>query len=121
MTINSLSHFKFQNLEVLNLSRNNLSSLDFMSQLFYPNLKEIWLNDNKIKEILPLIKFKNLENIQLKNNQIDNINNLNAFLSEFEFLKTINMKFNNINLNDEKNFNELELIKTKNEKINIIL
>ena len=87
----------FNNLEILILNKNDLKNLSFTEQLECPNLQEIYLSDNYIDDFMPLIKFKTLKIIDLENNEIDNIDNLNSFLSELLVLKNINLKGNRIN------------------------
>ena len=100
-----IQYFKFKNLKKLFLHSNNLSSLSFIDNLDLPNIKEIWVNNNSINEYYPLCKYKTLEFINIRRNCIKNIDNLISFIGEFKQLKKIDIKFNEIDFNDNKNEN----------------
>ena len=109
-SIDLISKFKFQNLQLLYLSCNNLSTLSFIDKLNckIENLEEIWLVSNNLTEFYPLIKFKNLKKINLKGNRINNIEKLVDFVKHFAQLKLINFEENNIDKNNQINSKIIE-------------
>ena len=120
-TIHFIHKFKFNNLQILYLQTNNLSSLSFIDNLELPNIKEIWIKNNKLDEFYPLSKYKTLNFINLRGNCIKNIDNLNSFIDEFKQLKEIDIKDNNIDFNDKKNENIISEIQSKKKiKINYL-
>ena len=114
-SIKIISRFKLENLKILFLNENKLTSIKFLENLECNNLEEIWINHNKIEKYESLMKFKNLKRIELKNNSIKDISYLNDFIKEFKDLKKLNIKENNFDLNDKKNKEILESIKNRNE------
>lgn len=100
-TIGLLKKFKFKNLEVLDISSNNLKSLDFLIELDFVDennnklgeknipLKEIYLNNGDITENEiegkkdSFKKYTNLEKIGLRNNSITNTDCLNSITDFF--------------------------------------
>ena len=112
-SIHFISKFKFNNLKILYLQANNLSSLSFINDLELPNIKEIWLKNNKLDDFYPLSKYKTLNFINLSGNCIKNIDKLVSFIDEFKELKEIDIKDNNIDFNDKKNVNIILEFKKK--------
>ena len=112
-SIHFIKYFKFNNLQKLYLHSNNLSSLSFIDDLNLPNIKEIWINNNSINEYYSLCKYKTLEFINIRRNCIKNINNLISFIEEFIQLKKIDIRYNNINFNDNKNENIILEVKKR--------
>jgi len=120
-TIHFIHKFKFDNLQILYLQTNNLSSLSFIDDLELPNIKEIWMKGNKLNEFYPLSKYKTLNLINLRGNCIKNIDELNSFIAKFNQLKEIDIKDNNIDFNDKNNENIiLEIQNKKKIKINYL-
>lgn len=101
--IKKVHNFSFNNLEILFLHSNNISSLSFIADLELPKIIEFWINSNYIKEYYPLAKYKTLEKIIIRNNNINNIDNLVSFVNSFKNLKELDIKGNNIDLNEGKN------------------
>ena len=102
-SIHIIHNFSFDNLEILFLHSNNLSSLSFIDKLELPKIIEFWINANHIKEYYPLTKYKTLEKIIIRRNFIDNIDDLVPFVKSFNNLITLDIKGNNFDLNDSKN------------------
>ena len=102
-SIHIIHNFSFDNLEILFLHSNNISSLSFIEDLELPKIIEFWINSNCIKEYYPLVKYKTLEKIIIRNNNINNIDNLVSFVNSFKNLKELDIKGNNIDLNEGKN------------------
>ena len=118
--IKILSIFKFHKLKNIYLNINNLSSLEFMQTFNCADLETIWLSDNNIKEFMPLTKYRNLKKIDINTNNINNINCLEEFISNFQQLEVINMKYNNIDLNEIKNIKIINNIRKVGKiKLNI--
>ena len=117
-TIGLLTKFKFKNLEVLDISSNNIESLNFLNNLQFVDennipLKEVYLNNGDItdKELdNPFKKYRNLERIVLKNNLI----------KKFDSLKGITNFFSRINKAPKKDLvidcseNPIESLDSKN-------
>lgn len=116
-TIKLVSNFLFKNLVIIYLSFNIVDSLFFIEKLELPSIKQFYMHTTSITEFYPLIKYKTLEKIILKNNKISNINNLITFVDNLPNLKEFDLRENNIDLNDIKN---KEIIKKVKEKINLI-
>ena len=103
-SIHIIKNFSFNNLEIIYLSKNNLKSLSFIKNLNLPNIKQFWAYYNFIKDYYPLKNYKTLKIINLRHNEIDNIDNLISFVESFEKLKELDISENEFDLNDEKNF-----------------
>ena len=106
-TIHIINNFLFNNLEIIYFSKNNLTSLSFIEKLDLPNIKQFWIYQSFIKDYYPLIKYKTLTKINLRHNEISNIDNLIPFINYFKDLEELNISENSIDLNDEKNWNIL--------------
>ncbi len=65
-----LSHFK--GLEELSVKENQITSLDFVSNM--PKLRILDISDNYVSDMSPLLDCKNLETLICKNNPIANLN-----------------------------------------------
>ncbi len=78
----------FGALEELNISKNQIMNLDFVSYL--PNLRVLDISDNYVTDITPLLNCKNLEVLKCGNNNITNLNllpeNVRVFSSESQGL-----------------------------------
>ena len=105
-----LSNFKLENIEVVDLSCNNLSSLSFISNLNWPNLNKIFLSNNDISEIEPLNNFKNLKLIEIYDNLINDIEKVKKIIDENKDLK-INLSLTNIDNNISNNNNNININK----------
>ena len=104
-SIHFIQFFRFNNLLILYLHSNNLSSLSFVDKLDLPNIKAIWVNNNKLDDYSPLSKYKTLEYINIRRNLIKNIDNLISFMENFIGLKKMDITYNNIDFSDNKNKN----------------
>jgi hypothetical protein len=102
-SIRLINNFSFNNLEILFLYSNDISSLSFINNLELPKIKQFWINSNFIEEYYPLCKYKTLEKIMIRNNYIKNIDNLVSFVETFKKLETLDISGNNIDLNDKDN------------------
>jgi hypothetical protein len=117
-TIGNISSFDFSNLKIIYLSRCDIKSLKFVDNLELPCVKEFYLNISFINEFYPLIKYNNLEIINMRNNSIKSIDTLKAFIEKLPKLKVFNIKGNDIKKNVEEN--EEEIIKSiKNIRSNL--
>ena len=70
----------FNNLNILNLSHNNIEEITLLMSGKYPNLKKLNLSHNKIKSIKcleNLLNFNKLEELDLSYNNIKEINKIN--------------------------------------------
>ena len=117
-SIDLIKNFKLDDLIKLDLHSNNLNSLSFIKKINCDKLEEIWLSNNHIKEFYILKKLKNLKLIDLKGNQISNVNNLNKFLNELPFIEKFILSDNKIDLNKTKNDEIIESAKNQRNSIN---
>ena len=111
ITIKLISNFNFVNLLELYLSGNNLSSLDFVENLNCKNLIIFWAFSNNFSEFSPLVKFSNLEQINLSNNIINDISLLFDFINKMKHLSLFDLTNNKI----EKNGKYSEIINKINQ------
>ena len=102
-SINIISKINLKNLKILLLNKNNLSSLSFVKDLDCLFLEEIWLNENQIEDVMPLIKFKYLKNIQIANNKIKNFDNVLNLFKSLEYISVFNLKGNEVEINEKNN------------------
>jgi Leucine-rich repeat (LRR) protein len=117
MTLKDLSFLKnFPNLEILNLSFNNLTSLDTMPEL--PNLTKLNLSYNFLQDITQLKNQYNLRELYLHYNPLIDISPIKS-LSELEILQAELIMVKDFNILDElKNLKYIALSKhTKYENL----
>ena len=119
-SIEKISNFKFGGLKKLYLNSNNIHSISFVEKLNYEQLEEIWLMNNYIKDFIPLKVFKNIKIINLKNNQISDIQKLEEFVNNLPNLKKIILSENQINTGDQKNIKIVNEIKRRKIIIDIL-
>ena len=119
-SIINIQYFTFTNLEKIYLNSNNLQRFNFLDKLILPSIKEFWLNNNNLNEFYPLKKYKTLEIIEMRENNINDIENLEEFIKSFNCLKRLNLEKNNINY-DLISYLSLEEIKKNNKNIEIII
>ena len=118
-TIKIIKNFEIKNIELIDLSFNNLKSLDFIDSVQWPELNTLLLNGNNISEIEKLSKFPKLKSIEIKDNLISDIQKLEEIqkmIPELTIYATItiddsNIRNNNINIyerstNKESNFSD---------------
>ena len=67
-----------------------------------------------------LKKYRYLEDLSLKNNLIEDITNLDTFLSNFRFLKKFNIENNLIKYNDPENIKIINDVEKKYKNISKI-
>jgi Leucine-rich repeat (LRR) protein len=87
------------NLKIFYFSRNKIDNLKYLENIYFKRLEEFWAISNQIKNIkqLKYIKGKqNLKKISLKENQINNFNELIDIIEDFPNLKELILKNNNI-------------------------
>ena len=118
-TIKFLKKIKFKDLEILYVSRNKLKSLSFLKKMKLKKLIEFWSIGNcltNINQLYYIKERKTLEKINLKNNNITNINGLLEIINNFPKLKELNLEGNNI---DKKKYKDI--IEKARKKIKLIL
>ena len=81
-----------------------------------PNIKQFWINSCFISDYFPLIKYKTLEKIMIRNNCIEKIDKLIEFINSLENLKILDISGNYIDLNNNENENIINEAKTKLEE-----
>ena len=119
--VKDLKYFKFKNLQEIYLSGNNINSMDdIVLDCDEHLIKIFWLKNNKLKKFSMLKKYRYLEDLSLKNNLIDDIANLDTFLSNFRYLKKFNIENNLINYNDPKNIKIINDVEEKYKNISKI-
>ena len=94
--VSQFQKFKFEKLEILDLSNNNIENINVFEKVYFRELKNLRLVRNKISdiEVLAKVKFKNLEKLNLSENKINDISILGK--SNFKELKELNLSDNNI-------------------------
>ena len=124
-SIGLISKFKLDNVKILYLSGNNLSSLKFINNLNCENLEDIWLEGNNFTDFYCLNKFKKLRIINLTANQIEDISKLENFLKELTDMEKIILYQNKFDLNITRNYDCIEKAKeiknSKKENIKVIV
>ena len=88
-----------------------------------PNIKDFYINNLDIEEFYPLVKYKTLEKIYLRENYIRNIDKLELFIKELPKLILIDLERNDIDIKEEKNKKIIDsILKNKNGRcINILI
>ena len=110
-SIKYIQCFTFSNLEIIYLSNNNLENFDFIKNLELPVIKEFWLNNNNFSLFEPLEKYKTLEKIEMKNNNIKDIYNIVEFINNFKNLKRFDLEGNKFDTDNILNKMSLDIIK----------
>ena len=82
-----IKKLNFENIQVLYLYDNELNSLKILENIYFKNLKKIWLNGNNLKDISEIDYLKGKENIEL-------INLIRNKLNDDNVKKFINLKKN---------------------------
>jgi len=118
-TIENINSFEFSNLKIIYLSRCDIYSLDFVEKLELPCIEEFYINTTFIKEFDPLNKYKKLKIIEMRDNYIENIDNLESFIEELIELKLFNLKGNNVDKEENKKI--LESVKKTRNNLDIII
>ena len=116
-TIKNIKCFDFSNLKIIYLSKCDFDSLDFVKYLELPSIEELYINITFINEFYPLIKYKSLKIIEMRENFIENIDELESFIKNLPKLKQFNILKNSINMNLEKNKKIMKAV--KNIRINL--
>ena len=93
-TIKIIKNFILDNIIEIYLDGNNLDSLEFINEINWKILKKIYLNQNKISDIKPLTKLKQLEIIELKDNKIIYNEEFEELINNMEKLKEISISGN---------------------------
>jgi hypothetical protein len=128
MKLSSITNIglKFPNIEYLEVGCNNIKILDLS---YFPNLKILLCNKNKIVEIIGFEFCHKLEEVHLSNNLITKINsnhniklleiddNLLEELPDFNNLETISAK-HNLNLHKLGNYSKLTLLDISKTSVN---
>ena len=117
-------NMKLTGLKFIYLNKNNLSSLSFLKDMDWPNLVSFWARENNLTDYNDILKLKykdKLKRINLKENNIENIDNLLEFISNFPKLRLLILGNNKINLDSPKNKQIIEDIKKKYKNLKIIL
>ena len=91
---------KFKLLKNINLMSNNIHTLDFIRNLKNCPLEILNLNNNEIdeKQLIHFYDFSELKEIHLKNNLIQNIDEVNKLVNKLENLDKIIISGNKIDL-----------------------
>jgi Leucine-rich repeat (LRR) protein len=114
--IECISRIKFNQLKELDLSENEIVSIEPLCNLNLPFLEFLNLSHNKIKNINPLgeINLKKLKYLLIHNNEIIDIN----FLQESNFPKVEIVSIENNSINEKSDsFKELVKLYKKSKKL----
>ena len=123
-TIHFISNLIFPNLKRLYVSRNNLSSLDFLKNIHCENLYNFWAIQNNLTDYNDILKLEykdNIEFLHLEENNISNIDNLFDFISKFPKIKELYLYSNRIDLNNLKNQRIIENIRNEFKGLKLII
>ena len=123
-TIYFISNLIFLNLKRLYVSRNNLSSLDFLKNIHCENLYNFWAIQNNLTDYNDILKLEykdNIEFLHLEENNISNIDNLFDFISKFPKIKELYLYSNRIDLNNKKNKRIIENIRNEFKGLKLII
>ena len=104
-----LSRMPLRQLKILDISLNEITNLKFLTEMKCTHLTELYLNDNKINDITPLIRFNDPNLFNKGEGVADNITKRN-----FPKLETISLKNNNLIDEEKQNQKVLEILKDKN-------
>lgn len=110
----------FNAIKYLNLRGNNISSLDFISGIKFPNLEIFSLNDNELTsfETLRYVSFPLLKELYLSKNKIENIDILSLFKTpNLKVLWLSNNKITSIDVLEKVNFPQLLKLSLSNNNI----
>ena len=119
--LNKFSKVGWENIIELNLSNNNIDSIEPLYKMSLINLEKMDLSNNNISDIDDIVQLQisNLKNINLENNKI---NDPFAFFDKkFEVLVYLNISNNNIEESDQEIFKKKYKKKNKNEDLILIL
>ena len=98
-----ISQIRFNQLKEIDISENNITSIENFKKMSLPFLEFLNLSHNKIKHIEPItkLKYKNLKYIYLQGNEIEDIESfLNTDFSSLDLLRVEDNK--EVNENNEK-------------------
>ena len=108
-----LTLIEFENLEEVVLSNNNISDINPIENFKAPKLKKLDLSFNTINDLTPMAKFlnsgKKIEEINFKNNLIQNVDVLKKNITSF--IKKINLDGNKI---IKKDLDEIKFLINQN-------
>lgn len=116
-SIDILKYFELKNIEIIDLSSNNLSFLSFVQDVNWPKLNRLYLSNNDIKDkdIINLDKFKNLKYIEIYDNEINDIDKVKKLIEKIPKLKVNLNLYSNDNINQNNNALPNNNISTKSE------
>ena len=95
--INFVQRLGIGNLKIFYISRNKITNLKCLENIDFLRLGEFWAISNYITDIKEIAKIKNKENlwkINLKQNNIQNFNELLDIIDQFPNLKILNLNGN---------------------------
>ena len=108
-------------LEILNLSNNEINDIKMLAEMEINNLKELYLNNNEIEQIniFQNIGFIHLQKLDLSNNKINNINIFKrlAFYKDIVEINLMNNEIVNLNVLRDVSLPKLNLINILNNNI----
>jgi Leucine-rich repeat (LRR) protein len=118
--INSLEKLQFNQLQSLSLDGNNIIDISALEKANFPQLQGLFLFNNKISDIsiLEKVNFPELQSLYLYNNKISDISILEK--TNFPYLESLNLYGNNIsniNVLEKVNFKKLQFLSLHNNDI----
>ena len=115
-----LENIIFNQLEVLDLSKNRITDISKLENAKFNELKELYLSSNNISDlkVLEKVKFEKLEILDLSDNKITDID----ILERVKFKELLELYLNNNTINDLKvftkiKFEKLEILDLNKNKI----
>ena len=109
--LSELTEISLDNLKLLNLSGNKITNINCLKNSKFKSLEKLVLKKNNINNIFVLttVKFNKLKELELSKNKIKDITPLkNAIFDELEKLLLDNNGIEDINVLKEVNFRELK-------------
>jgi len=104
--INFIRRLGIENLKIFYISRNKLTNLQCLKEINFIRLDEFWADNNNITDIKEIMNIGNKENIRRINLKQNKINNLNELFNIIHFFP--NLQILNLTGNDEIRKEELD-------------
>ena len=106
-----IKRLDISNLKIFYISRNKIGNLSYIENIKFKRLEKFYSMRNDIKDIYEILKIQgkeNLKSIDLRDNNINNLNELINIIGEFQNLERIVVSGN-------KGINEAQVKKMKNQ------
>ena len=122
LRLNKILSLIFPSLRFLNLSHNQIESINILSQFNSGELKELDLSYNEIRniEVFNFVSFGKLKRLNLSNNKIEELNVFDklAFCNNIEEINLMNNEIVNLNILRDVSLPNLKILNLLNNDIN---